>query len=380
MNSAGNELKTIMNSTNEAEPPQALGFAKSHKSGIQLQNEFLQRHQFSLEDLKHTLAEFDQLKVCVIGDTIVDEYVQCDPKGVSQEDQTVVFSPNKRSLFVGGAAIVASHLKGLGVGGVDFFSVLGDDELAHFVEERCSELQIKANLIRDKSRSTSLKQRFRSKSKPLLRLNSLFEHPISERCCQKILEQFFSVADATDVVIFSDYSYGMLPQRLVRTMTEYCQTSGIMMVADSQSSSQSGDIGRFPNMNIVTPTEYEIRQSLCNGEDELSTLPQLLREKSGAEHVLVTMGEEGVLINTPADGVKSTVSDLLPAFNRTPVDCMGAGDCFLAATALAMATGADIWQSAYLGNIAAACQVSRIGNLPLTATEMHSVLDNSVVT
>jgi bifunctional ADP-heptose synthase (sugar kinase/adenylyltransferase) len=48
----------------------------------------------------------------------------------------------------------------------------------------------------------------------------------------------------------------------------------------------------------------------------------------------------------------------------------GAGDAFLVTTALCLASGADIWKAMYVGSVASASQVSRIGNNPLTTEEM----------
>ena len=67
-------------------------------------------------------------------------------------------------------------------------------------------------------------------------------------------------------------------------------------------------------------------------------------------------------------------TDQLPAFNTTPKDVSGAGDSLLTCASMALAAGADVWSAAYLGCIAAACQVSRVGNLPLTADELITEL------
>jgi bifunctional ADP-heptose synthase (sugar kinase/adenylyltransferase) len=62
--------------------------------------------------------------------------------------------------------------------------------------------------------------------------------------------------------------------------------------------------------------------------------------------------------------------DQLPAFNSAPKDVSGAGDSLLTCASMALAVGANVWESAYLGSLAAACQVSRVGNTPLTASEL----------
>ena len=77
-------------------------------------SDFPLRHGFSLNDLQNLLHRFQNLRVTVIGDLIVDEYINCDPLGMSQEDPTIVVTPIKTDRFIGGAAIVAAHARGLG--------------------------------------------------------------------------------------------------------------------------------------------------------------------------------------------------------------------------------------------------------------------------
>ena len=145
------------------------------------------------------------------------------------------------------------------------------------------------------------------------------------------------------------------------------------MVADSQASSQISDISRFRGMKLVTPTEREARLALHDQSSGLAVLSESLRNKSQAENVVITMGAEGVLVYAREAG--EWVTDQLPAFNTAPKDSAGAGDSFLTCTALGLCSGLDIWRSTYLGSIAAACQISRVGNTPLTQVDLIAELD-----
>ena len=100
---------------------------------------YQKRHNFDLKDLKIIVEKFSKLNILVIGDTIVDEYITCEPLGMSQEDPTIVVSPLFIDRFIGGSAIVASHAKTLG-GDVEFISVCGDDDSASYVESSLKKL------------------------------------------------------------------------------------------------------------------------------------------------------------------------------------------------------------------------------------------------
>jgi len=175
-----------------------------------------------------------------------------------------------------------------------------------------------------------------------------------------------------DLLIFSDFNYGCLPQPVVECIRTKC--SDVVMVADSQASSQIGDVSRFRGMRLLAPTEYEARLATRDFSSGLPVLAERLRTKAEAHDVLVTLGAEGLLIHARPQGANDYVTDNLPAFNRAPKDPAGAGDSLLTCASMSLVAGADIWQSAYLGSIAAACQVGRVGNFPLTADELITEL------
>jgi bifunctional ADP-heptose synthase (sugar kinase/adenylyltransferase) len=182
-----------------------------------------------------------------------------------------------------------------------------------------------------------------------------------------LLCDVIATLNETDLVIFADFSYGTLPQSLVDRIVAECSDRGIMMAADSQSSSQVGDIGRFHGMALITPTEREARLAVQDFDAGLVVLAEKLKQRAKAENVVITLGSEGVLIH-PDTGDWPT--DRLPALNMAPKDVAGAGDSFLITASMTLVRGGDIWMAAYLGSLAAACQVGRVGNIPLTRDEL----------
>ena len=238
---------------------------------ISLPHEYLLRHQIKLARLIELLQQFSQLKICVVGDLIVDEYITCDPLGMSHEDPTIVVTPLDSTRFVGGAGIVAAHAASLGAT-VQFVSVTGNDALRDFVLEGLASAGVNAQLLVDASRPTTLKQRYRSKAKSLLRVSHLHQTAISVALQAQLLVALEKALDGADLLVFSDFNYGCLPQGVVETAISMAQARGIMMAADSQSSSQVGDISRFEHMDLLTPTEREARISTRNQEDGLVAL------------------------------------------------------------------------------------------------------------
>src|SRR3990167_3302183 len=121
--------------------------------------EYLKRHAIQASMLPNIVKRFADLSVVVIGDLIVDEYITCDPLGLSREDPTIVVTPIKRDIFIGGAGIVAAHARALGAK-VKYFSVVGKDDVASFARETLNKFEVDHFLAQDTSRPTTLKQRF----------------------------------------------------------------------------------------------------------------------------------------------------------------------------------------------------------------------------
>jgi rfaE bifunctional protein kinase chain/domain len=344
----------------------------SNLSSIVLPKDFQERHGFTMADLRATVDKFKGFRVTVLGDLIVDEYIDCDPIGMSQEDPTLVVTPIQSEKFLGGAAIVAAHARSLGAD-VKYFSVSGKDASAKFALEKLHEYGVTAEVFEDDSRPTSLKQRYRAAGKTLLRVSHLRQHVISQQIADEMLTSVKAILLNSDIVIFSDFNYGCLPQFLVDEIVAVCRHRKIPMVADSQSSSQMGDVSRFKGMLLLTPTEREARIAVRDFDSGLVILAEKLRNKARAKNIILTLGAEGLIAHSGSNK-NEIITDRLPAFNTAPKDSAGAGDSLLTYCSMALAVGADFWQSTYLGSIAAACQVSRVGNIPLSLRDIASEL------
>jgi len=257
---------------------------------------------------------------------------------------------------------------------VSYFSVSGADASAIFARDKLQEYGVRATVFEDDSRPTTLKQRFRASGKTLLRVSHLRQHELEQQLARRFMEAVKAALKTSDLLVFSDFNYGCLPQSVVDEISEECVRRHIPMVADSQSSSQMGDVSRFKGMMLLTPTEREARLAVRDYNAGLVVLAEKLREKSQAANILLTLGAEGIIAHASSSNPDEWLTDRLPAFNMSPKDTAGAGDSLLTCCSMALAVGADIWQSMYLGSIAAACQVSRVGNIPLSQRDMAQEL------
>ena len=336
-----------------------------------LPTSFIFRHSVSLAQLRDRVRLFSNLRVLTVGDLIIDDYIDCEPLGMSQEDPTLVVSPVEKRRFIGGAGIVAAHAAGLGARS-NLVSVAGTDSAKAYAAQELNRVNVNACLLEDASRPTTVKERYRSHGKTLLRVSHLHQSAVSVDLQAQIIERVRRLLSNTDLLIFSDFNYGVLPQPVVDAMITLAREHGVLLAADSQSSSQLGDIGRFKGLDLLLPTEREARVSIQNREDGLVVLAEQLRQKSNAKFILLKMGEDGVLIHAASEASDGWVTDKVGALNKFPRDSAGAGDSMLVASALTLAAGGNIWEAALIGSMASAVQVARVGNVPITTRDIDS--------
>ena len=128
-----------------------------------------EKQNISSENLLEAIDNWQSTKLIVVGDIIVDQYAACEALGISAEAPVVVVKELKKRNFLGGAGIVASHIKSLGAQ-CDLCSVIGNDDNKEFVNNIVNESGIGNFIIEDSSRPTTLKKRYLVDNQKLLEL------------------------------------------------------------------------------------------------------------------------------------------------------------------------------------------------------------------
>ena len=339
----------------------------------ELPEEFLKRNKIERSELQHQLEGFSNLRVCVIGDLIVDEYINCHPLGMSREEPTVVVTPIDSMKFLGGAGIVAAHAVGLGAN-TTLITILGNDDVATWSQNKAREYGVAVLPIIDKNRPTTLKQRYRSGNHTLLKVSHLSQEEVNQETKAQIEKTFENIAANIDVLILSDFSYGTFSDSSAEKLIEIAKKNGIFVSADSQTSSQVGNLAQFIGADLVTPTEVEARAELKDNSSGLAVIVEKLRNRLKAKYVLLKLGSDGVLIHGIDQSGSLKPTDALPSLNSNPLDTSGAGDSMLAAASMALRVNADLSRAALLGSASAAIQISRTGNIPISQGNLQKIL------
>lgn len=332
---------------------------------------FIARHKIDKKWLASKISGFRDLKISVFGDVIVDTYTNCQGIGMSREDTSLAVRKIDQKSFVGGAGIVALHAAGLGAQ-VTLFCSVGNDDAGNFCKETLSGAGLSLRSFEDEFRPTVVKNRFRASGKTLLRLNDYSDKQIPDEGAEYLTKEFGKISGNNDLMIFSDFSYGTLTKEGIADLILAGDESGIKMAADSQSSSQIGNILKFKGVDMITPTEYEARLATNDFTGGLNTVASALMKLTTCGSAFITQGKDGVLVlSRDQGGIKI---DHLPAFSDNPVDTAGAGDAFLVGASMSSAIGLTIWESALVGSLMAGIQVSRMGNSGIKLDELERAL------
>ncbi len=150
-----------------------------------LTKDFIKRKKINISKMINNINKIKRLRVCVVGDVIIDEYVNSNVLGASNEEPCLVLNPISSEKYVGGAGIVASHFSSLGAK-TYLFSVTGNDQNNKFIEKELKKNKVRSYLYKDIIRPTTLKQRFKVRNSSLARISYLSEELISIKVQNKI--------------------------------------------------------------------------------------------------------------------------------------------------------------------------------------------------
>ena len=328
----------------------------------------MERDSITFADLHSAVDNMSGRKVHVVGDTIVDGYTQCAMVGGQTKTPTMSVLFEKRTDFVGGAGIVAKHLRAAGAE-VTFTTVLGDDELRDFAMEDLHAAGIETRAVIDKTRPTVCKNAIVVGGYRLLKIDTLDNRSISDAVLQDMTGAIDEVE--ADAIVYSDFRHGIFNRR---TIPEFMRVlkPGVYKVADSQVASRWGNITEFQGFDLITPNEREARFALADQDSGIRPLASLLYDRAQCKLLMLKLGNRGMLVCRGADHESLDSFYVIDSFVDQLVDPVGAGDALLAYSTLSMlATGNDAIAS-ILGSMAAACECELDGNVPISTDDVHA--------
>ena len=317
----------------------------------------MKTNKITFEKLFQILQKINKVRVHIVGDTIVDTYTKTNFIGGQTKTPTFSVLYEKENHFVGGAAIVAQHMKAAGAN-VKFTTLVSNDKVGKFVKKELLKSNIKLNYLDEKNRPTTNKNTFISSNYRLLKVDTLSSLPIGEDTLSKIIEKIKK--EKSDITVFSDFRHGIFnPGSITKLIKAIPKNS--LKVADSQVASRWGNITQFKDFDLITPNEREARFSLADQDSTVGKLAGMLLEKTRYKNLILKLGERGIFCNER--NTKKSHPFSVGAFSNKLVDAVGTGDALLAYASLSLKVSNSLVAAAILGSFAAACECEVEGNI-----------------
>ena len=330
----------------------------------------MQQNEISFEGLRDTVKNLSNYHVHVVGDTIVDTYTRTTFIGGQTKTPTFSVLYQGQDDYIGGAGIVAQHLRAAGAR-VTFTTILGNDFLKDFVVSGLKDSGVEILPIIDPNRPTTQKNAIISGGYRLLKLDTLDNRPISDDILEKLIEMVQQTS--ANAVVFSDFRHGIFNRMSVPNLSQAIP-QGVFRVADSQVASRWGNITEFKGFDLITPNEREARFALGDQDSTMGRLSSLLQESAKYKNLILKLGDRGVFCATQNENVKDSYFSI-DAFASNVVDAVGAGDALLAYATLTMLTTDSLVTAGILGSMAAACECEYDGNIPIRPENLFEKID-----
>ncbi len=312
--------------------------------------------------LNNIFNSFEDVKVLVVGDVMIDDYVFGAANRISPEAPVPVIDVQKREGRLGGAANVALNIAQLGATPI-LLSAIGDDARGHAFKKYLQDCEISNDyIILDQERTTTVKTRVLSRNQQILRYDQETTAPLSDQTELLLIDNFIDIIynDKPEVVIIQDYNKGVLTPKVIANIIHNSKQANIPVAVDPK----FDNFFEYVGCTLIKPNLREARESLkMNIEaSKVGTLLQASQQLQMAlkhQYTVITLSEKGVFVDNGES------HEVIPAYYRNIVDVSGAGDTVISLLGLGLALKLDVFATAELANIAAGIVCERVGVSPV---------------
>lgn len=301
-------------------------------------------------------TRYSDLKVLVIGDIMVDIYLNCNTKKISQEAPVIICKKNSSKYTLGGAANVAENIKSLGAE-VVLGGVIGNNLFGKKAYKLCKANNIVPLFITD-SRPTTVKTRILANNQHLLRVDEEVETKITKENEDFLYNSALGINP--DIIIIVDYDKGVVTDGLVKTLVSLNKPIFV--------NGKPENIQLYKNIDYLICNNYEYKQSLLNSKcKDYKELQKFLNCKG----IVHTKGEKGLTVCT------QRFTQEIKAHNVIEIDSVGASDTVISVLALEMFKS-DIIRASKLANKAASIVVTKLGTQSILYSEIKDFINQTV--
>ncbi|PWK21853.1 rfaE bifunctional protein kinase chain/domain [Arcicella aurantiaca] len=303
---------------------------------------------------------FNNLKVLIIGDVMLDAYTWGKVERISPEAPVPVVNVRSREIRLGGAGNVVMNVQSLGAKPI-ICSVIGADSYGDSLLNLLKEQNLSTEgIIQSETRITTVKERIIAGSQQIVRVDTETDKLINEAERQILANKIIELSKEADVIIFEDYDKGVLSKELIFDIITFANDNNIPTIVDPK----KRNFLYYQHATLFKPNLKELKEGLSisfdvKNPDELTDAVSILKKTLELKGVFVTLSEQGVYIDF--NGQKKAI----PAHIRTISDVSGAGDTVISIAACCLALGLSPELIAGLSNLGGGLVCEFVGVVPI---------------
>ena len=325
-------------------------------------------HPVSRHRAEALLERMRHVRVAVVGDVMLDRYLVGDVERISPEAPVPVILVEDERVLPGGAANVAANVAALGAT-VQLVGAVGDDGAATALRGALEALGISpTGLITVPGRPTTTKTRIVARGQQVARIDREVTNPLPDRFRDLIVAAAHAALPHVQVLLIEDYDKGTIDAIAAADLVAAGRRHSLPVVVDPK----LRNFFAYSGATVFKPNHRELEAAFMThfmGDDaDLEGA----RQRVGAEHLLLTLGAEGLALVSSGMPLRRTASIAQDVF-----DVSGAGDTVAAWVATALAAGADIAEAAWLANVAAGIEVGKRGAASVHPAELLARLTDA---
>lgn len=313
---------------------------------------------------------FQNKNVLVIGDLMVDRYINGKVLKISPEAPVPILDYKDTRYVAGGASNVVNNLLELGVR-VSVAGVIADDQPGKWLMDELVKKGANTDcIISDANRPTTMKTRYTTKGYQLLRVDHEDTSDIDEKTKEKIYEYCSANISGYDAIVLSDYLKGVLKDKeFINKLICLANKNRVFIAVDTKTL----DIDAYAEADVLTPNVDEVSGAVgikIETDEDLDKAASKYLADSGIKMLVLTRGERGISVYEK----EGTRKDF-PAKDVEVFDVSGAGDTVLSTITAGMISGLSIYEAVRLANYAAGVVITKKGTAAITSLELLKSLN-----
>ena len=325
------------------------------------------------QQLKNLFSPDRKIKILVVGDLMLDEYIWGSVDRISPEAPVQVVEVKSENFILGGAANVANNLVALGCDAY-LVGAIGKDQKGEKLIQLLHEENINCEGVkRFDNRPTINKIRVIAHSQQIIRIDREDKSHITKKTEKEIINHLLSKIPEVDGVLCSDYLKGLLTNNVLNAIMKSARQNKKMVFVDPKGK----DYSKYNGASILTPNEHEVEVASVgfNGVDhDLTKAAKKIMDTVQLDSLLVTRGKDGMCL---FEREKEPVNIATEA--KEVYDVTGAGDTVIAAFVMAVLSGLSFVDAAKVANAAAGVVVGKVGTAVIHKGDLKNILEENAV-